>query len=291
MVHGRAAASGQAAAPAPAPAALVLISLLPLYASQASGPHPVRGGPSGDPGPSCAEFRGLRLLKCMGFEPAHVLDLGANRGTWTREHLEVFQAARFVLLDGTAYWRWWRALFGTGQVNGTVAVLGSEQRQVPWYASRVFKTGNSVFKETTHFFAGIAAKRRFSHRLDNLLAARRWPLHFELVKMDLQGAELDVLRGAPTVLAHAQVLLLELPFAAVYNAGAPSFADYVAFLDGAGFVPFDITEEHRGAGLLAQVDFVFVRRGSTWAKAAQSMIRGAGRCGSPGSLAKPWCVD
>src|SRR5688572_22017204 len=42
-------------------------------------------------------------LKAIGFIPAHVIDIGANHGTWTREALKYFPDSRFTLLEPQEY--------------------------------------------------------------------------------------------------------------------------------------------------------------------------------------------
>lgn len=77
---------------------------------------------------------------------------------------------------------------------------------------------------------------------------------------------------------------MEMPFIGKWNQGAPTFNDYIAFMDSIGFTPFDVIEEHRmtnqGAGVsrghpftfLFQVDFVFVRKEGRFANAVQAII-------------------
>jgi len=56
----------------------------------------------------------------------------------------------------------------------------------------------------------------------------------DLLKLDLQGAELAALRGAARMLAGVRVALIETQFIPIYE-GAPTAAELVRFLDDAGF--------------------------------------------------------
>ena len=81
------------------------------------------------------------------------------------------------------------------------------------------------------------------------------------LKVDVQGAELLVLAGGPKTLARAEVVQLEVAML-TYNEGAPTFLDVITYMDGQGFVPFDISGETRLTSHLIQIDIVFVRRES-----------------------------
>ena len=38
-------------------------------------------------------------IKSMGFVPKHIIDVGANHGTWTRETLKYFPEAYYTLIE------------------------------------------------------------------------------------------------------------------------------------------------------------------------------------------------
>lgn len=218
---------------------------------------------------------GFEMLKRLGFRPSNVLDIGANKGSWTRDHMEQFPLAKFFMIDGADNHKQWQDLMGNRRVNTTVAILSDKEHDVDWFEVGS-SPGNSMFHERTQWFDGVPAKVRHSQTLDGLLRRNGWNHRFELVKVDVQGAELAVLRGAPEVLKNAEVLLMEMPFLGQYNVGAPAFPEYIAFLDKAGFVPFEVEEMHRvsnkGSGYLFQIDFIFVRKGSSYEKEAQKSI-------------------
>src|ERR1700730_12849798 len=45
----------------------------------------------------------LKLLKRFGFTPKHILDIGANRGLWTREAIKFFPDASYTLVEPQDY--------------------------------------------------------------------------------------------------------------------------------------------------------------------------------------------
>jgi hypothetical protein len=84
-----------------------------------------------------------------------------------------------------------------------------------------------------------------------------------LLKLDVQGYELEVLRGGPRTLTLAEVVLLEVSLLE-YNQGAPLMPEVVAFMNSAGFVPYDVCGQFRreSDAALCQIDIIFVQRNS-----------------------------
>lgn len=86
---------------------------------------------------------------------------------------------------------------------------------------------------------------------------------FSFIKLDVQGAELSVLRGFGARLRDAEVVLLELSLVA-YNEGAPLLAAVADELGTMGFVLHDLVDENRYVdGSLLQCEAIFVRWDST----------------------------
>lgn len=231
---------------------------------------------------------GLGLLLKQGFAPSAVLDVGANVGNWTRQHRAIFPEAQFLMVDGTDHSEKWADLLGSGHVEAEVAVLDSEPHEVEWFEHKMAHMGNGIRKEQTRIFRDVQGRHRVAETLDALLERTgRRDQRFSFLKLDVQGSELDVLRGAQRTLAGAEVVRLEVPVAGSWNKGAPSFAEYISFMDGAGFAPFDVPELHRvdcvsvvhgclkgagGEGYLVQMDIVFARKGSRFQTAAQGVL-------------------
>ena len=202
-----------------------------------------------------ARGRWLELLKALCFRPTGIVDVGANRGTWSRMARRLFPAANLVLVDGNNNTHHWTSLLRQPQptARGAVAILDREERAAYWYTHDGIDadTGASLLKEQTAAFAGVTAgTERRTQTLDGLLArlhgGRPPPRGVcGLLKLDVQGAELSVLQGAIRCLAQAEAVLLEIGVAGSYNLGAASFAEHVAFLDAQGFSLFDVGEQHR----------------------------------------------
>jgi FkbM family methyltransferase len=201
------------------------------------------------------------LLRSFGWSPSSILDIGGYKGTWTRETRQMFPSASFAIVEPNAHVE----LRSIG-VPVYQELLSSETKTVPWYSN--WSTGDSMYKERTRHYDSVTPLTRTTTTLDALFPAQR----FDFVKIDCQGAELDILKGGEALIQGTEVLLLECSLAGQYNMGAPSFADYIRYTDSIGFAPFDIPELHRANGVLCQIDILFVRKASLLWGAIQARI-------------------
>jgi len=102
-------------------------------------------------------------------------------------------------------------------------------------------------------------------RLDNIAADHQFPTPY-LVKVDVEGDELSVLKGASFVLTQAEVLVLEMSVAKRFD-GEAGFAEIVSFLESRGFRLCDIIgAADTPRGLLKQMDLAFLRGNGKLAK-------------------------
>lgn len=201
----------------------------------------------------------LARMKSLGFTPAVIHDVGACRGGWTRLAAEVFPDARFVLFEANADHA---AELKCGGHTYFIAALGAEDG-----GTRAFHvprkgdvTGASLYVENTAHYAqpNLEVREVATARLDTLVARENLSPP-QLIKIDVQGAELDVLAGARATLAEVSALIVELSLID-YNKSAPLIASAMAAIDRMGFTCVDLCEVHRtGGGFVLQLDLLFVR--------------------------------
>jgi hypothetical protein len=103
--------------------------------------------------------------------------------------------------------------------------------------------------------------RRFARWIDSF-GWRHWPKPFPL-KIDAEGFELEVLKGATALLPDVACMIAKVSVAERY-AGGYSFADFIAALDGYGLLLFDTTDmlQFGRDGHLSTIDAVLVPKGS-----------------------------
>ena len=81
-----------------------------------------------------------------------------------------------------------------------------------------------------------------------------------LLKADVQGYELEVLKGAPLTLRTVRWVYLELSFVQLYE-GQPLAAEVISYLDDRGFLVDDLVHVTRSEGRAVQADLLFSRAG------------------------------
>ncbi|HTA75972.1 MAG TPA: FkbM family methyltransferase [bacterium] len=91
------------------------------------------------------------------------------------------------------------------------------------------------FKEYYKYIKTPASVEVPAIRLDDLFEKHQLnPMDYDFLNMDIQGAELKALKGAPKLLGHLKAVLSEVHLEELYE-GCASEKDIVDFLEGAGF--------------------------------------------------------
>jgi FkbM family methyltransferase len=195
-------------------------------------------------------------LRRRGFVPSQIIDVGAARGEWTRECMSVFPAANYFLVeprhenvDHIA------DLEKTSpNVSHWLGAAGREPDELPL----------RLHDEQSSFLAGDYTDGQSTRMvrvlpLDDVLNQQRVSPP-DLIKIDVQGFELEVLAGAAAALRSAKVLLIECSIRRIYRGGA-LLHEVVAACGHAGYRLLDIcTYAARPADMeLMQSDLLFCK--------------------------------
>jgi FkbM family methyltransferase len=199
-------------------------------------------------------------LRFQGYSPRTLLDVGAHLGTFTTSFLETFPDCDPTLIEPNPFCQ--EDLEKLGHEKHAVAA-SSEAGRAELFLTKEWlqSTGSSLYRENTLFFRDdVVIKHDVSKaRIDDLFRGR----HYDFVKIDTQGSELDVLRGGETVLKNADYILVEISLVE-YNIGGARAEATFAQLNAMGFTCAGVTDFHRLAGIkngdLLQMDFLFERR-------------------------------
>jgi len=212
-------------------------------------------------------------LKNLGFEPDLVLDIGAFFGTWTLDCLKFYPTAKYLLFE-PAHHPFQQHLAGFSNVKINHTILNSEEKEVDWYGEPNGGSGDSFFKERTKHFVNTAPIKKQTTTLENELKKENITAKSVFIKIDTQGSEIEILKGAGTILNNTDFIVLEMPLFGQYNEGCPSFKDYINSLDSFGFLPFEITDVHYSGNLAfqIQIDLLFINKNNKLNRVVQETL-------------------
>jgi FkbM family methyltransferase len=204
--------------------------------------------------------RALERLPVLGLSPRTVVDVGAAYGEWSELAGRVFPDAQLILVEPLSEFAPFLEAAARRLANATMvpAAAGRESGSGVLHVHRDL-VGTSLRTESD---LAAVARDVTVLTIDGLVAEHSAEGPFVL-KLDVQGAELDVLTGASATLAETELVQLETLLFPFYD-GAPELADVVAFMREAGFVVYDVVDlGYRPLdGALAQVDLLFVPESS-----------------------------
>ncbi len=203
----------------------------------------------------------LEGITHRGLNVKNILDIGANRGDWSELAATIFPSAGFYLIepqeemkadldkfftshkgawflggagaeDGKLTLSIWDDLAGSSFLLSAEEAVDKKQRIVPIYA------------------------------VDTLIAEGRIPVP-DICKIDVQGFELEVLKGATRLFGTTDVFILEASLFR-FSPRQPILHEVIEFMTSKGYVVYDFAgfsnRPHDKA--LGQVDICFVRENS-----------------------------
>jgi FkbM family methyltransferase len=185
------------------------------------------------------EINLFQAFKEAGFEPRVFFDIGSSNSGWSLQMADLFPAARFhlfePLVDHKTFYRENTAhilqvrpdfrvhKFAVGAMEGTVKMGVDESG---YGASTLVTQTNEAFPEL------VAVPMR---RLDTIASEQNLPRP-DVLKIDVQGGEMDVLRGAGSLLDGVQLIQTEVWFMRRYGSGTPLFHEINEYLSSKGLL-------------------------------------------------------
>jgi FkbM family methyltransferase len=168
----------------------------------------------------------------INFKPKVIYDIGANVLSWTREARKIWTNSEIFVFDAinTAEF-----LYKENNVKYHIGVLSKEDNLfIKFYENIMHPAGNSYYKEIGHInsnkiYPEEAFTEQIAMTLTSIVKNNKFLLP-DLIKIDVQGAELDIIKGGLDVINNAKYLIVELQDTQ-YNRGAPLAETTIKFLE------------------------------------------------------------
>jgi FkbM family methyltransferase len=203
-----------------------------------------------------------------GGDPVLVVDVGANVGEFSELALREFGATKLIAVEPTPeiYAALTEKFKSDPRLEGLNACLGAFTGSLDFLVHADTKTSSLFPRESRRrYFAAddqVVAHTSVPITTLDALCAERGITNVALLKMDTQGGEFDILRGARNLLQSQSIDIVYTEFFITsHYAGAPLLPDIWALLDKHDYALYDLFKGPYGAdGQLRFGDAVFVSR-------------------------------
>jgi FkbM family methyltransferase len=205
----------------------------------------------------------LEDLKARGLACKQIVDIGANAGHWSGMAHDVFPDAAFCLIEPQEEMRLQLEALCAQHPGMQFHLAGAG----PTEGNMLLTVWDDLLGSSMLPVADAKALEKGKQRevpiltIDGLLATGKIQIP-QLIKLDIQGFELEALKGAETTFGQTEVYILEVslfPFDDGPN--MPQLIDVVNFMYARGYVVYDFPGFARRPfdGALGQCDICFVK--------------------------------
>lgn len=177
----------------------------------------------------------IELREKYNFNPSVIFDIGScvlqwgklAKTIWPQSKIYAFEAMELVSF-----------LYEENNIEYAIGVFSDKDgKELTFYESYESPGGNSYYRENSwasdRYYGKNSERKVITNKIDTIVRERNF-LSPDLIKIDVQGSELDILKGMENTLKSCKHLIIELQHE-IYNKGAPLKDQSIPFIESLGF--------------------------------------------------------
>lgn len=179
-----------------------------------------------------------KLSETFNFTPTVIYDIGSAVLHWTKHAKELWPNSTIITFEALreveTFYKQYGANYNIGVFSDT------DEKEIIFYEHPLYLGGNSYYRENPQFspasekiYDADHMSHRHTSRIDTVAKKNNLPLP-DLIKIDVQGAELDILVGMGDILKNVKHLIVELQHVE-YNIGAKQVIESLPIIESYGF--------------------------------------------------------
>lgn len=199
----------------------------------------------------------LKHIKRLGFEPQTIIDVGVAIGTFPL--YENFPDSTHLLIEPLCEFEHSiKEICEKYNASYVIAAAGSNSGNIKINVLPDLSS-SSIYKEKESKFINSTSREVTQIRIDDVCEDKGLKGPY-LIKIDVQGAELDVLGGSTNIMKYTEVIILEVSLLKIYQEG-PELYDVIDYMYKKDYVIYDIFggQYRQFDGALIQLDVAFVK--------------------------------
>jgi FkbM family methyltransferase len=180
----------------------------------------------------------INYISHVDYTPKVIFDIGAAVLHWTKEAKKIWPKAKYIAFEAmTEVEDFYREMNQECTLEVLSDVVG---RKVLYNCHPINLGGNSYYKENEEYskaakdiYTKEYEQDRSTTTIDYIMEVNKYPQP-DLIKIDTQGSELDILKGAENTIKGVKHLIVELQHVQ-YNIGAKLVDESIEYIFSLGF--------------------------------------------------------
>jgi FkbM family methyltransferase len=205
----------------------------------------------------------LKGLKSRGLNPTNILDVGAHRGEWSRDTSKIFPEATYFLIEPQIeLQKDINDFLKTQKGKYILGGAGAEKGELLLTIWDDFAGSSFLLPDNEVSNTGKPQRKVPIYQIDNLISENEIPVP-DICKLDVQGFELEVLKGATSLFGKTEVFILEASLFE-FMPNQPILNEIIDFMYKRNYLIYDFPgfSNRPFDKALGQIDVCFVKKDS-----------------------------